>query len=258
MILTQTNINNPEVVGRLGNQMFVIASIFGLSRSLNVGYTFPEWSYNHHLTLPIRSSSDIKTDDSVDEGSHGYDKDLVLQLRLKNYNDIVNVNGYLQSYLYFHNDGDEVVKMFKGTAKTDPVHTNICSMHVRRGDYIGLSDYHPCCTIDYYRKAMEHIRRVSGRDMSFMVYSDDIDWCMDKFKLEYDVSFKTDSVSDFDDLIDMSRCEHNIIANSSFSWWGAYLNNNPRKTVIAPKQWFGKKLKDYDTSGYYLDGWITI
>lgn len=116
---------------------------------------------------------------------------------------------------------------------------NSVSLHVRRGDYVTLAsagNFHGTCGIDYYQRAMEVISK-RAKDLHVFVFSDDIDWCRDNLKLEQPIEFVEPGQSCVDMFL-MSSCRHNIIANSSFSWWAAWLNKNPHKTVIAPGKWF--------------------
>jgi hypothetical protein len=127
------------------------------------------------------------------------------------------------------------------------------SIHIRRTDYLALSDYHYNLALDYYHTA---IRSFSDK-YTFLIFSDDIDWCVDNLGT-YNCVF----VSGNEDIIDlflMSRCKHNIIANSSFSWWASYLNTNPDKRVIAPTKdkWFGPKLNN-SVDDLYLKNWELI
>ena len=99
---------------------------------------------------------------------------------------------------------------------------------------------------------------------SFLVFSDtvkDVEWCKQNIKADY-IEFSDGSdINGHNDIIDftlMSKCDHNIIANSSFSWWAAWLNNNKEKTVIAPKQWFGKAYVNHNTSDLIPETWIKI
>lgn len=126
---------------------------------------------------------------------------------------------------------------------------NAVSLHVRRGDYVSnaKNTFIGVCSLEYYRKAIEHIK--SQVDMPvFFVFSDDIDWVKNNLVLDKTsvfVSHNKGSES-YNDMRLMSLCKHNIIANSSFSWWGAWLNSNPQKIVIAPKQWFASGQDDRD------------
>lgn len=117
--------------------------------------------------------------------------------------------------------------------------TNSISIHVRRGDYL-LSSIHQPTSVDYYKNAIElAVGKVTNP--SFFVFSDDIAWCQNNLMLP-DAHYisHNDGEHSYRDMQLMSNCQHNIIANSSFSWWGAWLNNNPNKLVIAPKVWLAK------------------
>jgi hypothetical protein len=105
---------------------------------------------------------------------------------------------------------------------------NSCSIHVRRTDYVNNPGFAQI-GMDYYLRAMQEVKADK-----YIIFSDDLNWCKENFKGSQFIFFK-----DRDDveLYYMSLCNHNIIANSTFSWWGAYLNQNPEKKVIAPLQW---------------------
>jgi len=119
-------------------------------------------------------------------------------------------------------------------------------LHVRRGDYLQLPTHHPTCTIDYYHKALANF------DGKVLVFSDDIDWCRKTFQ---DPRFEfVKGNLDYIDLYLMSMCKNNIIANSSFSWWAAWLNDNKDKKVIAPKKWFGPAIS-HNTMDLYPKKW---
>ena len=120
-----------------------------------------------------------------------------------------------------------------------PVGKPITSVHVRRGDYLKHTDVYCLCDVDYYKKSMELVG-----DSFFIFISDDIDWCKEHFAplihLFKDISIKFSEGNDeLTDLMLMKYCHHHIIANSSFSWWGAWLCINPEKKVIFPPKWFG-------------------
>jgi hypothetical protein len=126
------------------------------------------------------------------------------------------------------------------------------SIHVRRGDYLHPNNHghHPILPIDtYYGKAIEQFP-----NEKFIIFSDDIQWCKQNFNLP---GFIFASEKDYVELYMMSLCKNNIVANSSFSWWGAYLNENPNKKVIAPQQWFGPKCK-HNYKDIVPDSWTKI
>ena len=118
--------------------------------------------------------------------------------------------------------------------------TRSVSIHFRRGDYASdrkTNVLHGICSPDYYQKAIKYIaQRV--QEPEFFVFSDDIPWVKENFNCNYPVTFVEGTAREQEDLMLMSACQHNIVANSSFSWWGAWLNTHTDKTVIAPEQWF--------------------
>ena len=127
-----------------------------------------------------------------------------------------------------------------------------CSIHVRRGDYLHLENYHPILSHDYYQKSYEII----GSESVYLIFSDDIEYCKTQFEYIKNKVFITD-LSDYEELYLMSFCDNNIIANSSFSWWGAWLNKK-ENIVISPKKWFGPTLHSYITDDLYPENWVII
>ena len=113
--------------------------------------------------------------------------------------------------------------------------TNSVSVHIRRGDYLG-NKYYGVCDINYFKKAMKKIDENIKNPVCF-IFSDDIDWCKDNFNHDNNIVFVDNTESALEDLELMKHCKHNIIANSSFSWWGAWLNQNKDKIVISPLHW---------------------
>ena len=118
--------------------------------------------------------------------------------------------------------------------------SNSISLHVRRGDYTTekVQRILQLCTLDYYHRAISSMEDKVSQP-TFFVFSDDIKWCKDNIKLKSSAIFVSGKgLEDYEELILMSKCRHNIIANSTFSWWGAWLNDNPNKIIIAPRKWF--------------------
>lgn len=127
--------------------------------------------------------------------------------------------------------------------------TDSVSIHIRRGDYVlnsSTNDYHGTCSIDYYRTAVNRIL-ANLTNPRFFIFSDDIVWAKENLNIWSNMYFvdHNDMEHAWEDLILMSNCAHNIIANSTFSWWAAWLNNNPYKIVIAPEKWFNNAKLDY-------------
>jgi len=121
------------------------------------------------------------------------------------------------------------------------IKNNSLSLHVRHGDYLDnhkTKDFHGVLELDYYKSAYNKIRKNTEINQ-VIIFSDDSEWTKENFNfIDCEIIYASDlNLQDHEELILMSKCSHNIIANSTFSWWGAWLNQNPNKIVIAPKQW---------------------
>ncbi|MBA2611420.1 MAG: alpha-1,2-fucosyltransferase [Bacteroidetes bacterium] len=180
------------------------------------------------------------------------------------------LNGYWQSEKYFNSFR---VKLLEEITLTMPLseealavdgkirEVNSVSLHVRRGDFVSLKSanhFHGHLDIDYYKLAFEKIN-TKIKDATYFIFSDDMDWCKANFDFIPSKKFvdgEMNNISTHEELILMSHCRHNIIANSSFSWWGAWLNQNSDKIVIAPKNWFADKT--INTNDLIPGNWIKI
>lgn len=177
--------------------------------------------------------------------------------------------GYWQSEKYFLDIKDTILKEFSfknplsESAKQyeqNILSHNAVSLHIRRGDYVNntvTNNYHGTCTLDYYKKAANIILQ-NNSDAIFYIFSDDLAWAKENLSFIDTKTFVEldDNAPDHEEMLLMSQCKHNIIANSSFSWWGAWLNQNPEKIVIAPKQWFNDQ--SIDTSDLIPQSWIRL
>lgn len=127
------------------------------------------------------------------------------------------------------------------------------AIHVRRGDFVKLKHIHPPQTKEYYLNAIKKIETFNNID-KYVIFSDDIKWCKNTFDINKSIFIENEK--DYVEIFLQSQCNHNIISNSSFSWWGAYLNINPSKKVIAPKIWFlGDK---YNPKDIVPDSWLKM
>jgi hypothetical protein len=183
--------------------------------------------------------------------------------------DDVYLDGYWQSEKYFKNMEDVLRREFtvrhalSGHNQELAARIAACnavSLHVRRGDYASNSDtsrVHGLCGMDYYRSAALRIAEGSSRP-HFFVFSDEPEWAAGNLRLDYPMTIVTgnDASHNYEDLRLMSLCSHHIIANSSFSWWGAWLGANPDKVVIAPSRWFASE--QHNTRDLLPFAWITI
>ena len=162
------------------------------------------------------------------------------------------LDGYWQSESYFKDVAPAVRKDLRvisplsadSQALAERIgNTRSVSLHVRRGDYVSnpkTFSYHGVCEPGYYTKAIATLKKQVG-EMEIFVFSDDLDWVKENISAEFPMTFVNHADrQDYEDLYLMSLCRHNIIANSSFSWWGAWLNKNPGKIVAAPARWFNE------------------
>jgi hypothetical protein len=182
---------------------------------------------------------------------------------------IVYYSGYWQSEKYFENAEDIIRQQFSFNDKLineknkalikQYLNKNTVSIHIRRGDYVTNTDANillgGSCDLSYYENAISYIKKNVSQPY-FQFFSDDIDWVREHFIDLGNVQFidwnhQTDS---WQDMMLMSKCKHNVIANSSFSWWGAWLNNNANKIVIAPSKWFNS----HETLDIVPENWIRI
>jgi hypothetical protein len=189
---------------------------------------------------------------------------MILQTRLPVY-----LSGYWQSEKYFKEIGDMIRKDFtiKGeiSSKSKSIAESIrnqesVSVHIRRGDYVSdqaVQKVHCLLGLDYYMKAMDEI---SGKvnQPAFYFFSDDPDWVKQNIKISSPTEYINHNSSShgYEDLWLMSQCKHHIIANSSFSWWGAWLATDPGKIVCAPQKWFN--IREVDIRDLLPGNWIKI
>lgn len=231
---------------------FEIDDIFSLKSDIatwkdiaRVAYPYPNykwWKYGKHI-LPNRSAMCVERKDCT------FIDNVFLQNRNRYY------DGYWQCEDYFKFAKEELYNTFfflkTNNKRNEEIiakvrETNSVSIHIRRGDYVNHPWFKGICGIDYYKRAITHIEDNVKPEL-YCVLSNDVDWCrkelelfMPKDKIVYvDWNKGTES---YVDMQIMSLCKHNIIANSSFSWWGAWLNKNQNKIVIAPSKWKNIKL----------------
>ena len=134
--------------------------------------------------------------------------------------------------------------------------SNAVSLHVRRGDYLKEPLFKDICTEDYYQQSIRYMLETQESPL-FVIFSNDIEWCKTVFKDLHAVFVDHNTgINSFRDLQLMSMCNHHIIANSSFSWWGAWLNERPDKIVVCPKKWINDAA--IDTTGLVLPNFITF
>ena len=272
-------------LGRLGNQMFEFAALRGIAAHHGYDVCIPpkehegieNYSLHQCFELDHIPTRFIATERYAQEPHFHFSKEL-----FDGCPDNISLYGFFQTEKYFVNSADLIRKDFT-------FHDNIiqpCAdfmsqyadqepimLHVRRGDanltdprgfkwsYTQCSHQHPPQTLEYYGEALSHF----DKDQPVIVFSDSPEWVQEQEFFGGDrfvISVPEDKYSDgsyepYIDLCLMSLCSHAIIANSSLSWWGAWLQNGKGK-VVAPKRWYGPAYADKDLSDLYCKDWIVV
>ena len=267
--------------GRLGNQMFQYAGLRGIAAKHGYSWLIPPPDNYGDSNYGLFDCFEMST---VTAKNFGYNKGVQnVATGCFHFNeqffqacpDNVNIHDYFQTEKYFKNVEKVIRKDFTFKKEIlDPCKEivsqfdNPLFLHVRRGDYVNQPENHPVCPISYYERALEDF----PEDTPVFVFSDDLEWCREQFTddrfLISDENMKYDHTADtndgrvqsfvpYYDLCMMSLCSGAIIANSSMSWWGAWLQNG-RGKVIAPKPWFGPRYNDYDMSDLIPNNWVEL
>lgn len=266
--------------GGLGNQMFQYA--FGRALSLRqnkpISYDiswFEEAKYNPEVTFRqyeldvfklqclMARAEDLKKLAKNKWWQKGNYKNVIKEKKHNLYDaKLLELNGthlykgYFQSEKYFQDIRPQIVADFslreemnlRNRQMLEKIkNVNAISLHVRRGDYLKNINLgvHGLCDLDYYAKAIAYLA-AKIENPHFYLFSDDIQWVVENLKLDYPYTVVDINGSEtaYCDIELMKNCQHNIVANSSFSWWGAWLNENPQKIVIAPQRWTVEDVKN--------------
>ena len=179
--------------------------------------------------------------------------------------------GYFQSEKYFKKFESAIRTSFTFPEKMSEENNSFCSeistcnsisVHIRRGDYVKVSSnlkHHGICSLAYYQIAMREISQKVDQPV-FYFFSDDIKWVKENIKCDWPTRYVEHNTGEqsFEDMRLMSHCKHHVIANSSFSWWGAWLNPNKDKIVIVPKPWFNEPEREKETIDLIPANWIRL
>ena len=268
--------------GRLGNQMFQYAGLRGLAAKHNYDWKIPA---PESFARSNYGLFDCFKMDSVAPANFGQPPGQTITSGCFHFNeqffnnlpDGVDISDYFQTERYFSHISDIIRSDFqfndeilsKCKEVIDQVENPIF-MHVRRGDYLKCSDFHPFVGMDYYKKALE----LFPEDVTVLLFSDDMAWCKtqeffnseqflhSEFNTRYNQLCDTNngpeqSLIPYYDLCMMSLCKGGVIANSTMSWWAAWLMNNPSLPIVTPTPWFGPKSND-NTVDLIPTRWTTI
>jgi len=266
--------------GRLGNQMFQYAGLRGIAANRGFDWVIPEPVTYGDSNYGLFDCFEMT---SVEESNFGSVNSQSLQTGCFHFSqefydncpDNINLHDYFQTEKYFKNIEKDIRKDF--TFKKDikdicvemvEQYNNPIFIHVRRGDYVNQPENHPALSVSYYKNALE---RYFNDDAPVFVFSDDLDWCRENFKddrflipTENQLYEQTSDTNDgrvksfvpYYDLCMMSLCTGGIIANSSMSWWGAWLISQPTAPIVAPVPWFGVNYSHYNMDDLIPVGWF--
>jgi len=260
-------------MGQLGNQMFQFSALKGIASHRGYDFCIPNHSelivdaLGNHLRIelfaPFKlknfSEKNIGVNNSVsviEEKHFHFDEDF-----FNNCSDNVCLVGYFQTEKYFSHIRKELLEDFEfiddiqNPCKQMMEDTNLpVSLHIRRGDFLRNSGNHHNLGLDYYESALN----LFENDRQVIIFSDDPIWCKEQSIFKDDRFLISEADNPYIDLCLMSMCSDFIIANSTFSWWGAWLSQNLNKKVVAPSKWFGPNNQHHDTKDLFPENWVII
>jgi hypothetical protein len=263
-----------KLIGGLGNQLFQYAvgrqiAEFHKTELLLDITEFETYDLHKYSLLGLKLKENFATQEQISILPVFKEKHFHFDIDFKNIPNNIVLKGYWQTEKYFIDIEDIIRNEFSlkksAEGKNKEVLQNINSMnsvslHIRRGDYV-TNTYESQILVskdlEYFNQCVEYIvKRVP--DCHFFIFSDDKAWVKENLNLRYPVTFvdHNDASTNYEDLRLMSFCKHNIICNSSFSWWGAWLNTNPGKIICAPQKWFSDETKYIDSKDLIPETWI--
>lgn len=242
----------------LGNQLFCIASAIAYGLDNDKLFSFPDIDIDEQIKrykgnlYSNLATTKFKSNKNYQEKKYEY-------TTIPSFGENVTLHGYYQSYKYFdkYKGNINIILNIEELKKLVVLKygdfKDYISIHIRRGDYLQFADHHNILTIDYYKECISFF----GDEEKYLIFSDDIEWCKQNFSFLKNVKYSSCS-QDYEDMLLMSTCKNNIIANSTFSWWAAWFNNNQNKIVLYPKKWFGSKNKHLSITDLCPNEWRKI
>lgn len=259
-----------QLRGQLGNQLYQIAATMAYAWDYQVKPIFPELNRIDNGIPENRKHIFFRLDASpLPRAVHSKFTETIWYSSAKvPYRPDQCLIGFYQSWIHFHHHRAKILELFAPTESQENdlqskyydllSHPNTVGVHVRTFNRrLHDSGYFPFLGLQYYEKAMD----LFPEDTLFAVFSDRINWCKHHFShLDKNIIF-IEGNNHVQDLFLMSKLKHQIIANSTYSWWGAYLNTNPNKTVIAPRYWLHPRIDAFPPAQpnlFYLSDWLII
>lgn len=253
-----------DFLGGLGNKLFKVANIIALSLKYNYKPVIPTKTNDKRQNNYFQSFfNQIEKCDIIPTHIHRENGFQFKEINIPTHEKKNTlVFGYYQSHKYFNTYKSEIISILRLPENMEKGIEEkyrdilslpyIVSLHVRRGDYLNVSHLFEILDVDYYKKAITYF----PNNTHFLIFSDDIEWCRNNLNFIKNKTFIHDLETH--EIYIMSKCNGNIIANSSYSWWGAYFNENPDK-IIAPLKWFTPKYSNsHDTRDLIPDNWLRM
>jgi GR25 family glycosyltransferase involved in LPS biosynthesis len=268
--------------GGLGNQMFQIAATYATAWDNNLEAVFEKIHESPSVFKPRNVYWDTVLHKVNMKKSNEYNKIEFLQFGFNNssyrpinlvHNKSYKMDGYFQNPQFFNKYKQQILELFSLSNNlqnvVDNVYNNLndnhntVSIHVRRGDYLKLQHFHPVQDMTYFMNAIKTINDRKPDNYLYLIFSDDLEWCKNNFsKLNIQCKYvdinRNDIPKDVLDMYLMSKCNHNIISNSSFSWWSAYMNKNVDKIICLPHYWFTNPEQNKDGMNIVDTGMIVL
>ena len=261
-----------DLCGGLGNQLFMIFNLIQISYEQNKQFWFKYSKIFSSNTKRYPYWDTFFSNLKVYVKDKDYEQDTVIVKQeyinqLSNFEHIM-LQGYFQKPIFFEKYYKDIYDLINIDEKKNQVLKKIkdfkpikyTSLHFRLGDYKMYPDCHPILSYEYYKKAIDTI----GSKKILYFYEDEdiiyVNSVIERLKKELNVeciSSKQFELIDWEEMLLMSLCENNIIANSTFSWWGANFNSNENKKVIYPEKWFGYNINE-DMNGRFPNSWVKI
>jgi hypothetical protein len=262
-----------DLRGGLGNQLFIL--FMGLTYSMKVSENFRIYEAHYgkkrsrhtyfNSFLPELNGSILPRNfnkagfNIIKERGHEFHAYKLIKGN-------VWFDGYFQSPKYFASHFDKIVQLLRIREKQEFVKTKyvrdyseICSIHFRYGDYKNKNEYHINLTAKYFQDAIKHVS-----NKKFLIFFEDedrklVEDIVETLKEEgREFEYIDTGIIDYEQMLIMSLCQNNIMANSTFSWWSAYLNTNPEKIVVHPSRWFHGRGAKLNIKDLHPSEWITV
>lgn len=283
-----------KIIGGLGNQMFQYAYAKALQQKgyevkidisvfetykLHGGYQLDKYNIDLESSTKDENYKFYKNTFfykvlrrfGMDFSRRIKEKSLLFDKKLLEIDDNSYLDGYFQCEKYFKDIREVILKQFSIKNQEISNYTkeiknkilnsqNSCSLHIRRGDFVNSTNIniHGACDIKYYKKAIQYLEE-KVENINYFIFSDDIEWVKENLAIENAIYIDSkEKRIPHEDIYLMSLCKNNIIANSSFSWWGAWLNQNEKKMVIAPKRWFADDKLESQSKDIVCESWVKI